>query len=88
MVGFIPDTLDQLTSEQLASVHIDLNNPAPEIDALRFVWDRIVPGGIVLLDDYAQKGFELQKQAMDELSREMNFHILSLPTGQGLILKT
>ena len=88
VVGFIPDTLDQLTSEQLAFVHIDLNNPTPEIDALRFVWDRIVPGGIVLLDDYAQKGFELQKQAMDELSRELNFHILSLPTGQGLILKT
>jgi hypothetical protein len=87
IVGFIPDTLDQLTSDQLAFVHIDLNNPAPEVDALRYVWDRIVPGGIILLDDYAQNGFELQKDAMDALSQEIGFHILALPTGQGLILK-
>ncbi|SDM13184.1 TylF/MycF/NovP-related O-methyltransferase, partial [Aliiruegeria lutimaris] len=88
IVGFIPDTLDQLTSSRLAFVHIDLNNPAPEVDALRYVWDQIVPGGIVLLDDYAQNGFELQKEAMDTLSQELSFHILALPTGQGMILKT
>lgn len=87
VAGFIPDTLDQLTSSELAFVHIDMNNPAPEVAALRYVWERIVPGGIVLLDDYAQKNFELQKAAMDELSQEMGFHILALPTGQGLILK-
>lgn len=85
--GFIPDTLDQLTSTAVAFVHIDMNNPKPEVDALRYVWDLIVPGGVILLDDYAQKGFELQKKAMDALSKEMRFHILALPTGQGLILK-
>ena len=88
IVGFVPDTLDQLAAEHVAFVHVDMNNPVPEELALRFVWDRIVPGGIVLLDDYAQKGFELQKRAMDELSREINFNILALPTGQGLIVKT
>jgi len=87
VVGFVPDTLDQLTSTEVAFVHIDMNNPAPEEDALRFVWDRVVPGGIILLDDYAQKNFELQKSSMDKLSTELGFHILSLPTGQGLILK-
>jgi hypothetical protein len=87
VVGFVPDTLGELSSQHLAFVHIDMNNPKPEEDALRFVWDRIVPGGIILLDDYAQKGFELQKTAMDALAREIGFHILALPTGQGLILK-
>lgn len=87
VAGFIPDTLDQLTSTEVAFVHIDMNNPTPEEDALRFVWDRVVPGGIILLDDYAQKSFELQKSSMDALSAEMGFHILALPTGQGLIIK-
>lgn len=88
IVGFVPDTLDQLTTDRVAFVHVDMNNPVPEKLALRFVWDRIVTGGIVLMDDYAQKGFELQKTAMDELAREIGFDILSLPTGQGLIVKT
>jgi hypothetical protein len=88
VVGFVPDTLDQLAAEWVAFVHVDMNNPVPEALALSFVWDRIVPGGIVLLDDYAQKGFELQKRKMDELSREIGFNILALPTGQGLIVKT
>jgi hypothetical protein len=88
IVGFVPDTLDQLAAERVAFVHVDMNNPTPEVQALRFVWNRIVTGGIVLLDDYAQKGFELQKSAMDGLAQEIGFHILSLPTGQGLIIKT
>lgn len=88
IVGFVPDTLDQLAAREVAFVHVDMNNPVPEVLALRFVWERIVPGGLVLLDDYAQKGFELQKRAMDDLSREIGFDILSLPTGQGLIIKT
>lgn len=88
IVGFVPDTLEQLATNQVAFVHIDMNNPTPEVLALRFVWDRIVSGGIVLLDDYAQKGFELQKSAMDAVAREIGFDILALPTGQGLILKT
>jgi hypothetical protein len=88
IVGFVPDTLDQLAAERVAFVHVDMNNPVPEVLALRFVWDRIVTGGIVLLDDYAQKGFELQKHAMDKLSHEIGFHILALPTGQGLVVKS
>jgi hypothetical protein len=88
VVGFVPDTLDQLKTEQVAFVHVDMNNPEPEVLALRFVWDRIVLGGLVLLDDYAQNGFELQKYAMDNLAREIGFDILALPTGQGLIVKT
>ncbi|WP_278246430.1 hypothetical protein [Yoonia tamlensis] len=72
----------------MASIHIDMNNPQPEIAALRFVWDRIVTGGSVLLDDYAQKDYEPQKVAMDALCAQMGLHILSLPTGQGFIIKT
>jgi hypothetical protein len=44
-------------------------------------------GAVVLLDDYAFTGCEAQKQAIDELAEELSFTTLSLPTGQGLIIK-
>jgi Macrocin-O-methyltransferase (TylF) len=85
--GSIPDTLPEVSADSIAFLHIDMNCAPPEIAALKYFWDRITPGGLVLLDDYAYLGFEPQKEAMDELARELGVVILSLPTGQGLILK-
>jgi hypothetical protein len=41
----------------------------------------------VVLDDYAFRGYERQKAAMDEFARQVGIEILTLPTGQGLIIK-
>jgi hypothetical protein len=52
------------------------------------LWDRLVPGGIVLLDDFGSPEFIDSNKAMRELSLELRFEILGLPTGQGLIIKS
>jgi cephalosporin hydroxylase len=88
IVGSVPLTLDRVTGETFAFVHIDMNCAPPEIAALRFIWPKLSPGAVVLLDDYAYNGYEAQKFAMDRLAAEIGFTILSLPTGQGLIVKT
>ena len=86
--GVVPDTLDLITSQQISYLSIDLNCAEPEIAAFRFLWPRLVPGAIVLLDDYANgPAYQRQKDAFDHLSRELNFPILTLPTGQGMIVK-
>ena len=41
----------------------------------------------MLLDDYAYIGYESQKAAMDALAEQRKLRILSLPTGQGLLVK-
>jgi hypothetical protein len=41
----------------------------------------------VLLDDYAGFGYEWQKIGMDAFATERGLSILSLPTGQGLLIK-
>jgi cephalosporin hydroxylase len=87
IVGPVPLTLEKLTGEAFAFVHIDMNCAPPEIAALRFIWPKLSPGAVVLLDDYAYNGYEAQKLAMDRLAAELGFSILSLPTGQGLIIK-
>ena len=68
-------------------LHIDMNCAPPEIAALKELWPRISTGGIVILDDYAYHGHDLQKAAMDALAQELGTQIASLPTGQGLIIK-
>ena len=45
-------------------------------------------GAPVLLDDYAYDGYRHQKLAMDGLAERLGVSIASLPTGQGLLLKT
>ena len=54
---------------------------------MRFLWNRLVPGAPVLLDDYAYSGYEWQKVGMDAFATEHGLSILSLPTGQGLLIK-
>ena len=87
VVGAIPDTLPEVTAERIAYLHIDMNCAPPEVAALRHFWPRLSPGAPVLLDDYAYKGFEPQKHAMDGLAAELGADVLSLPTGEGLIVK-
>ena len=67
--------------------HLDMNCALPECEALKFFWDRISPGGIVLFDDYAYFGYEAQGSALDSVARSLGASILALPTGQGMILK-
>jgi hypothetical protein len=85
--GLVPDSLVEPDIQAIAYLHIDMNHPVPETAAVRMLWPRLVPGGVLLLDDYAFDGFHAQKVAMDQVAKEMGFNILSLPTGQGLAVK-
>lgn len=84
--GAVPLTLEQVDSEKIAYLHLDMNCAPPELAALTFFWPRLVPGAFILLDDYAYFGYEAQKQAMDAFASERNLQICSLPTGQGLLI--
>lgn len=86
--GTVPETLEEIEADQIAYLHLDMNAANPEVAALEFLWDRLVPGAIVLLDDYAFYGYSDQKKAMDALATKLSIAIASLPTGQGLIIKT
>ncbi len=84
--GVVPDTLSQVQTGKVAFLHLDMNCAEPEVAAANYFWDKLVPGALVLLDDYAFEGFIHQKKAMDAFAREKNIDILSLPTGQGLLI--
>lgn len=83
----IPETLAVVETEEVAFLHLDLNCAPPEIAAIEHFWPLLVSGAVVLLDDYAYLGYETQKAAMDRFATGVGVEVLSLPTGQGLILK-
>ena len=85
--GVVPDVLLEQMPERIAYCHIDLNSPAAEVGALEVLFDRIVPGGMVVFDDYGWLPFAKQMQAEDAFAARRGYRILELPTGQGLIVK-
>ena len=85
--GFVPQILDEISPETIAFLHVDLNNAPAEIGALDRLFDRISPGGILLLDDYGWRAYRGQKLAEDPWLAARGYEVLELPTGQGLVFK-
>ncbi|MBL8520465.1 MAG: class I SAM-dependent methyltransferase [Betaproteobacteria bacterium] len=86
--GLIPDTFAQAMPERLAYLHIDLNHAAAEIAVLDHLFERVVPGGVVIFDDYEWAGvYRTQKIAEDAWLDARGYRVTALPTGQGMVIK-
>lgn len=85
--GFLPEALAQACPERIGFLHVDLNSPRAEIAVLEQLFDRVVPGGVIVFDDYGWKLFYKQKEAEDAFMDARGYRILELPTGQGLVVK-
>ena len=85
--GLIPEALSTIDTSSISFLHIDLNTAQPEVDALRLLWDKLLPNGVVLLDDYGFPDFAASQKAHVSLSKDLGYEILGLPSGQGLIIK-
>jgi O-methyltransferase len=85
--GILPDILSETVPDKIAYLHLDLNSPAAEVGTLEILFDRIVPGGFLVLDDYGWSAYRKGKAAEDAFMAQRGYQILELPTGQGLVVK-
>lgn len=85
--GIVPYTLQQCNADKICYLSIDMNVTEPEIAAANYFWNKVVPGGVIILDDYGFPKHIEQKKAFDNFAQKKNVQILSLPTGQGIIFK-
>jgi hypothetical protein len=85
--GKLPEVLHGIAPERVSFLHLDLNNRDAEIGALEVLFDRVSPGGIVIFDDYGWYDYREQKLAEDAWLSKRGYHVLELPTGQGLLVK-
>ncbi len=85
--GTVPDTLRDVDTGPISYLCIDMNIARPERAAIEHFWPKLVTGGIVILDDYGWNGFKDQKDTIDEFAELAGVKVLTLPTGQGMIVK-
>ncbi|MFN8435244.1 MAG: TylF/MycF/NovP-related O-methyltransferase [Anaerolineales bacterium] len=86
--GRIQDTAHVLKDAFMHFVHLDMDIYEPTLFALQFFNDRMVHGGVILLDDY---GFEtcpgIERAANEFLSVNKNYFGTALLSGQYILVK-
>jgi predicted O-linked N-acetylglucosamine transferase (SPINDLY family) len=85
--GYIPQVLERVAPEKISLLHLDLNNAAAEIGALEKLFHRMVPGAMLILDDYGWIQYREQKLQEDAFFAERGYSVLELPTGQGMVIR-
>jgi O-methyltransferase len=85
--GILPDSIADAQIDRIAYLSIDLNNADAEIATIERLWHRLSPGAIVVLDDFAFSGYEAQFRAWSEFAKNKKQMILTVPTGQGILIK-
>ena len=85
--GVVPDVLERECPERICFLHIDMNAAAAEIGALEVLFDRVVTGGFIVFDDFGQTRLSDLHAAEAAWMKERGYHVLELPTGQGLVIK-
>lgn len=87
--GVVPDILEKYKGiKDVSFLSLDMNIVYPEKAAMEFFWDRMVPGGVVLLDDYGYINHDPQQDYFDQFCRERGTVPVQLPTGQAMVIKT
>ncbi len=86
--GFIPESFENSSNpDELVWLHIDLNSSLPTESALKFFFEKIPKGGVVLFDDYAWPDWHDTKNVVDRFFADKPGLLLPLPTGQSIFFK-
>lgn len=85
--GWIPERFSEVANLKFSFLHIDVDLYQPTWDSLAFFYDKIVPGGVILMDDYGFKTCPGAKSAVDEFFLGRAEQIVMLPTGQAFTVK-
>lgn len=86
--GWIPSRFDELSERRFSFVHIDVDLYQPTYDSLAFFYDRMVPGGIMVCDDYGFETCPGAHKAYNDFMADKPEEIIHLTGGQGVIIKT
>jgi len=85
--GIVPDSFATAVPEKIAFLHIDMNSEKAEMLALEHLFDKVTPGGMIVLDDFGWICNVNQMRSELAFMNERGHFILELPTGQGLVIK-
>lgn len=67
----LPDFLAQNPGFRISLLYIDVDLDRPTYNGLKYLWDRILPGGIVLFDEYEYHKFS-ESSGVEKFLKERN----------------
>lgn len=85
--GTLPQSLNNVKLSKIAYLSIDLNSAKYEKETIEAIWDKLVPGAMVIIDDYAFMGHIPQYEMWNEFAKKHDRLVFTVPTGQGLLQK-
>lgn len=85
--GEVPGSFADGLPEKVAFAQVDLNAPEAEVASLEVLFDRIVPSGIVVLDDFGFGRYRESHRAETAFFAARGQTVWESPTGQGLVVK-
>jgi hypothetical protein len=85
--GRVPESFARGAPRRIAFAQIDLNDAAAEVACLEALHERIVPGGMLVLDDYGFARYRESHLREKEFFARRGTQVLELPTGQGLVVR-
>ena len=86
--GWIPEILNDLPDRQYRFVHVDLDLYEPISASLEYFFPRVVPGGLIVVDDYGYLDFPGAKKAVDEFCTGKGISVVHLTTGNAVVIKS
>ena len=84
--GFFDQSL-RTYERPIALLHLDCDLYQSYMDALRWLYDRVVPGGLILFDEYEDPAFPGGRKAIDEFLATKPEQVQSHPVGKSYIVK-
>ena len=85
--GYIPDCYEGAGDLRFAFVYLDVDVYQPTVDSLAWLWPRLAPGGLLMLDDFiGSRDFEATK-AIKEWLPTQEHEQLQLENSQLLLRK-
>jgi hypothetical protein len=85
--GWIPAAFDQLPEQRWAFVHLDVDLYDATLAGLDYFYDRMLPGGSIVCDDYITPLYPGTMRAWDGFCERRGARFLILDTGQAVLTK-
>lgn len=85
--AWIPDGFKAVEDKRFSFVHIDVDLYQPTLDSVKFFYDRLNVGGVLVCDDYGFSSCIGATKAIDEFLKDKDEKMISLPCGGGFFIK-
>lgn len=86
--GFIPDSFESVDIGDISLLHIDLDIHDSIIASLKHCYDKVLPGGAIVFDDYGFESCYGARLAVDTFFEDKTEEPIPLGTGQAIVIKS